>query len=162
GCQSCGAGVAFGGPESAPQPRGLGRIPAADERATGNSGGRDRDGAQAGPDRLSGAQARDDVCASESGGLRGPAEGKADQGIAAEGPPVGAGGGREDVGQCGNGNRSVSGGIKEAKRGSEVVGRRAAGRNGEREAEQPVRQSSGSGRSECAPRGTREADHFGA
>src|SRR5262249_24412168 len=36
------------------------------------------------------------------------------------------------------------------------------GRNGEREAEQPVRQSSGSGRSECAPRGSREADHFGA
>src|SRR5262249_14396582 len=59
-----------------------------------------------------------------------PDEGEADQGVAAEGPPVGAGGGREDIGQRGDGSRSAGGGIKEAKRGSGVVGRQAAGTNG--------------------------------
>src|SRR5437762_58691 len=122
GGQSCGAGVAVGGPEPAPQPRGLGRVSAAEERAAGGSGGRDGDGAQAGPDRLPGVQARDDVRASESGGVRGPDEGKAAQGVAAEGTPVGAGGSREGVGQRCNGNRSVGAGVTE-------VGQRAEGRN---------------------------------
>jgi hypothetical protein len=58
--------------------RGLGRISAADEREAGGSGGRDRDGAQGGTDRLSGFEARDDVRASEPGGLRGPDEREAD------------------------------------------------------------------------------------
>src|ERR1043166_3757843 len=93
-----GAGVALGGPESAPQPGGLGRVSTANERAPGDSSGRDRDGAQAGPDRLSGVEARHDVRASESGGVRGPDEGEADQGVAAEGTPVGPGGSRKDVG----------------------------------------------------------------
>src|SRR5262249_43101924 len=79
-----GAGVAFGGAESAPQPGGPGRVPAADEGAAGGAGGRDGDGAQAGAHRLPGAQARPDVHASESGGIRGPDEGEADQGLAAE------------------------------------------------------------------------------
>src|SRR5437773_158174 len=127
----CGAGVAFGGPESAPQPGGPGRVSAADERAAGDSGGSDRDGAQAGTDRLSGAEARDDVCASESGGVRGPDEGEADQGVEAEGTPVGAGDNREDVGQRSNGSRSIGGGVKEGKRVSEVEGQRAEGRNRE-------------------------------
>jgi hypothetical protein len=69
---------------------GLGRVSAADERAAGDSGGLDRDGAQAGADRLPGVEARDDVRASESGGVRGPDEGEADQGAQAEGTPVGA------------------------------------------------------------------------
>src|SRR5262249_34599752 len=98
GGEPCGAGVAHGGPESAPQQGGPGRVPAADERAAGGSGGLDRDGAQAGTDRLSGAQAWDAVRASESGGLRGPDEGEADQSVATEGSPVGAGDSREDVG----------------------------------------------------------------
>src|SRR6516162_10603495 len=98
GGESRGAGVARGGPESAPQPGGAGRVPAADERAAGGSGRVDGDGAQAGTDRLPGAEARADVRASESGGVRGPDEGEADQGVAAEGPPVGARGSREDVG----------------------------------------------------------------
>jgi hypothetical protein len=45
GGESSGVGVAFGGPESAPQPGGLGRVSAANERAAGGSGGIDRDGA---------------------------------------------------------------------------------------------------------------------
>src|SRR5579871_1463137 len=98
GGEPCGAGVAHGGPESAPQQGGPGRVSAADERAAGGSGGLDGDGAQAGTDRLSGVEAWDDVRASESGGLRGPDEGEADQGAKAEGTPVGAGGHREDVG----------------------------------------------------------------
>src|SRR5262249_58089988 len=57
GGESCGAGVAVGGAESAPQPGGTGRVPAADERAAGGAGGRDRDGAQAGTDRLPGVEA---------------------------------------------------------------------------------------------------------
>src|SRR4249919_964477 len=84
GGQPRGAGVAAGGPESAPQPGGAGRVPAADEGAAGGSGGLDRDGAQAGPDRLPGAQARDDVRAPGSGGVRGPDEGEAGQGAEAE------------------------------------------------------------------------------
>src|SRR5262249_46379833 len=84
GGQSRGAGVAFGGRESAPQPGGPGRVRAADEGAAGGSGGLDGDGAQAGTDRLHGAEARDDVRASEPGGLRGADEGEADQGVAAE------------------------------------------------------------------------------
>src|SRR5439155_4633651 len=99
-----GAGVADGGPEPAPQPGGPGRVPAADERAAGDAGGRDGDGAQAGTDRLPGVEARHDVRASESGGVRGPDEGKAAQGVAAEGPPVGAGSSREGIGQRCNGN----------------------------------------------------------
>src|SRR5215469_15954055 len=98
GGESRGAGVAPGGPESAPQPGGPGRVSAADEGAAGGSGGIDSDGAQAGTDRLSGVEARDDVRASESGGVRGPDEGEADQGVKAEGTPVGAGDHREDVG----------------------------------------------------------------
>ena len=43
------------------RPGSLGRISAADERAAGDSGGHNRDGAQAGADRLSGVEARDDV-----------------------------------------------------------------------------------------------------
>jgi hypothetical protein len=35
GCESCGAGVAVGGQESAPQPGGPGRVPAAHEIAAG-------------------------------------------------------------------------------------------------------------------------------
>src|SRR5262249_16849307 len=120
-------------PESAPQPGGVGRVSAADERAAGSSGGRDRDGAQAGTDRLSGLEARDDVCASKSGAVRGPDEGKADQGIAAEGTPAGAGDDREDVGQRCTSRGSLGAGITEGKRASEVMGRRAKGRNrGER------------------------------
>src|SRR5947209_20538250 len=110
GGKSGGAGVAGGGPEPAPQPGGLGRVPAADARAAGRSGGSDRDGAQAGPDRLSGVEARHDVRASEPGGVRGPDEGEADQGVEAEGTPAGAGGSREDVGQRPNGSRSVGAG----------------------------------------------------
>jgi transposase len=68
-------------------------------RAAGGSGGRDGDGAPAGADGLAGVQAREDVGASESAGGRGPEEGEADQGVAAQGPPVGAGGGRKDVGE---------------------------------------------------------------
>src|SRR6202035_3093413 len=98
GGEPCGAGAADGGPEPAPQPGGPGRVPAADERAAVGSSGRDRDGAQAGPDRLSGVEARPDVCASESRGVRGSDEGEAAQGVAAEGPPVGAGDNGEDVG----------------------------------------------------------------
>ena len=103
----------------------------------------DRDGAQAGPDRLPGVEARDDVRASESGGVRGPDEGEADQGVAAEGAPVGAGGGREDVGQRSDGGRSAGAGVKERKRESEVVGRRAEGRRARR-ASQTIRGSGGS------------------
>src|SRR5215471_12889620 len=133
GGEPCGAGVAAGGAEPAPQPGGAGRVPAADEGAAGGSGGRDRDGAQAGPDRLPGAEARDDVRASESGGVRGPSEGEADQGAEAEGPPVGAGGRREAVGQRCAGGRRAGAGVTKGKRVSEVVGRRAAARNrGER------------------------------
>src|SRR5947209_17074140 len=105
-----GAGVAFGGAEPAPQPGGPGRVSAADERAAGGSGGRDRDGAQAGTDRLPGVEARADVRASEPGGVRGADEGEANQGVAAEGTPAGAGGGREDVGQRCNGSRSAGAG----------------------------------------------------
>jgi hypothetical protein len=49
-------------------------------------------------DRLFGVEARPDVCASESGGIRGPNEGEAAQGVAAESTPVGAGDRREGVG----------------------------------------------------------------
>src|SRR5262249_4347735 len=124
GGESCGASVAVGGPEPAPQPGGPGRVPAADESAAGGSGGRDRDGAQAGTDRLSGAQARDDVRASEPGGVRGADAGEADQGVEAEGTPVGAGDHREDVGGPCNGGRSAGGGIKEGKTASAVVDER--------------------------------------
>src|SRR5262249_1103311 len=117
GSESCGAGIAFGGAEPAPQPGGPGRGPAGgekgaggaggvrggDERAAGGAGGRDRDGAQAGAGRLSGVEARDDVRAPESRGVRGADEGEADQGVAAEGTPVGAGGRREAVGERGPG-----------------------------------------------------------
>src|SRR5205823_8108548 len=120
GGEPCGAGAAVGGPEPAPQPGGPGRVPAADERAAGGAGGRDGDGAQAGTDRLSGVEARPDVRAPESGGVRGADEGEAAQGVAAEGPPAGAGGGREGVGQRCNGNRSVGAGVTE-------VGQRAEG-----------------------------------
>jgi transposase len=61
GGEPCGAGDAFGGPESTPQQVGLGRVSAAHERAAGDAGGLDRNGAQAGTDRVPGAQARDDV-----------------------------------------------------------------------------------------------------
>src|SRR5579871_209608 len=133
GGEPCGTGVAHGGPESAPQQGGPGRVPAADERAAGGSGGLDRDGAQAGTDRLSGAQARDDVRASEPGGVRGPDEGKADQGVAAEGARAGAGARREGGGRGAHGSRGIGTGVTKAKRVSEVVGRRAAARNrGER------------------------------
>src|SRR5581483_941769 len=129
--------------------------------ATGDTGGRDRDGAQAGTDRLPGVNARADVRASESGGVRGPDEGEADQGVAAEGTSVGAGDHREDVGQRCNGRGSLGAGIKERKRVSAVLGWRAEG-TGEKAGEQPVRQGNGSGRSECALRRTREKDHLGA
>src|SRR4029079_10762405 len=56
-----GASAAVGGPESAPQPGCPGWVPAADEGAAGGAGGRDRNGTQAGPDRLPGVEARDDV-----------------------------------------------------------------------------------------------------
>jgi hypothetical protein len=42
------------------------------------------------------------------------------------------------------------------------VGPKAGEGTGENEGEQPVRQGSGSGRRECAPRRTREKDHLGA
>src|SRR5262249_14196426 len=100
-------------------------------RAAGGSGGRDGDGAQAGTDRLPGAEARDDVRASESGGVRGPDEGKAAQGVAAEGAPVGAGGGREDAGQRANRSGSVGAGGKEGTGVSAVAGQRAEGNNGQ-------------------------------
>src|SRR5438105_4510979 len=50
------------------------------------------------------------ACGSESGGVRGPDEGEADQGVAAEGTPVGAGDNREDVGHRSHGSRSVGAG----------------------------------------------------
>src|SRR5437588_8798095 len=124
GGESGGAGVAVGGPEPAPQPGGPGRVPAADERAAGGAGGRDRDGAQAGTDRLSGVEARDDVRAPESGGVRGPDEGEADQGVEAEGTPAGAGGNREGVGQRRNGRHSGGAGGTGAKRGAGGLGAR--------------------------------------
>src|SRR4029453_7873746 len=99
GGEPCGAGVAFGGSESAPQQGGPGRVPAADERTAGGSSGLDGDGAQTGTDRLPGVEAWDDVRASESGGVRGSDEGEADQGVATEGTPVGAGDRREADGQ---------------------------------------------------------------
>src|SRR4051794_40211689 len=112
GGEPCGAGAAAGGPEPAPQPGGPGRVPAADERPAGGAGGRDRDGAQAGADRLPGVEARDDVRASESGGVRGPDEGEADQGVEAEGTPVGAGPRREGGGRRSGDSRSVGAGVK--------------------------------------------------
>ena len=45
---------------------------------------------------------------------------------------------------------------------SEVVARGRQEGTRENEGEQPVRQGSGSGRRECAPRRTREKDHLGA
>lgn len=57
----------------------------------GLQNGVDRDGAEAGPDRLPGVEAWHDVRASESAGVRGPDEGEAGEGVAAEGTPVGAG-----------------------------------------------------------------------
>src|SRR5262249_60439731 len=98
GSESCGAGVAVGGPEPAPQPGGAGWVPAADEGAAGGPGGLDGDGAQAGTDRLPGVEAWADVRASESGGVRGADEGGADQGGAAEGGAGGTGNRREDGG----------------------------------------------------------------
>jgi transposase len=47
-------------------------------KGAGSSGGSDRNRAQTGTDRLPGVEARDDVRASESGGVRGPDEGEAD------------------------------------------------------------------------------------
>src|SRR5262249_42751261 len=120
------------------------------------------DGAQAGTDRLPGAQAWDDVRASESGGVRGPDEGQAGQGAAAEGAPVGAGGNREDVGRRCNGSRSAGGGGKTGKRISAGVGRRGRGGRGQDEGRQTVSQVSGPGRERCARRRTRENDHLGA
>jgi transposase len=70
----------------------------ADERAAGEPGGGDRDGAQAGADRLPGAEARPDVRAEESGGVRSPDEAEAAQGAEAAGAPAGPGGGREGAG----------------------------------------------------------------
>src|SRR5262249_29212126 len=64
-------------------------------------------GAQIGADRLPGAEARDDLRASEPGGIPGPDEGQAGQGPEAEGSSVGAGGHREGVG----GGRGGRGGI---------------------------------------------------
>src|SRR6516164_9209251 len=113
GGESCGAGVTSGGPESAPQPGGLGRVPAAHESAARGPGGCDRNGAQAGTDRLPSVEARADVRASESGGVRGPNEGEAAQGVEAEGTPVGAGDNRENVGRRSNGSRRFGAGIKE-------------------------------------------------
>src|SRR5207245_125998 len=71
-----GAGAAGGSPGPAPQQGCVGRVPAADEGAAGGSGGPDRDGAQAGPDRLPGVEARDDVRAPGPGGVRGADEGE--------------------------------------------------------------------------------------
>src|SRR5262249_14775032 len=122
GGQSRGAGVASGGPESAPQPGGPGRLSTADERAAGGAGGRDRGGAQTSTHRLSGVEARDDVRGAEPGGVRGPDEGEADQGAQAEGTPVGTGNQREDVGWPCPGGRSAGGGIKEGRTASAVVG----------------------------------------
>src|SRR5947209_14818475 len=78
-----GAGVASGGAESAPQPGGSGRVPAADESPAGGAGGGDGDGARAG------VEARPDVRAEEPGGIRRPDEGEAAKGVEAEGAPVG-------------------------------------------------------------------------
>src|SRR5262249_4586723 len=135
---------------------------AADERAAGGSGGRDRDGAQTGTDRLPGAQARDDVRASESGGVRGADEGQADQGVAAEGTPVGAGGSREAVGQRGHGSRSVGARVKRGSGDRKWWASRRRGGTGKHEGEQPVRPVRGPGRTQCAPSRTRERDHLGA
>src|SRR5262249_42710363 len=135
---------------------------AADERAAGGSGGRDRDGAQTGTDRLPGAQARDDVRASESGGVRGADEGQADQGVAAEGTPVGAGGSRGDVGQRAHGSRSVG---ARGKRGSGDRGRggiRRRGGTGKREGGRPARPGRGTGREQRAPRRTLARAPLGA
>ena len=104
-----------------------------------------------------------DVRASESGGVRGPDEGEADQGVAAEGTPVGAGGSREDVGQRSNGSRSVG---RRDKGGEEGI--RSGGPEGGDEEQARTRRSSQSdrpvaaGRRACAPRRTRERDHLGA
>src|SRR5262249_50043320 len=76
---------------------------------------------------LPGAEARDDVRASEPAGVRGADEGEADQGAEAEGTPVGAGGSREDAGQRRNGSRSAGAGIKEHKGGSAVADLRVEG-----------------------------------
>src|SRR5262249_21526014 len=56
---------------------------------------------------------------------------EADQGVAAEGPPVGAGGSRDAAGQrCTGGRRAGTGG-EEDRRGSAAVAHRAEGRNRE-------------------------------
>jgi hypothetical protein len=130
------------------------RVPAADERPAGGAGGRDRDGAQAGPHRLPGAEARDDVRASESGGVRGPDEGEAGQGVAAEGTSAGAGRRRDNVGERAAGSRRVGAGVKKRKRESD------GGPEGDVRRE-PVRQVSGPGRTRCAPRRTRDKDPLG-
>src|SRR5262249_43644875 len=161
GGEPCGAGVAHGGPESAPQQGGPGRVPAADERAAGGSSGLDRDGAQAGTDRLSGVGAWHDGCVADSGGLRVPDAGEADQGVATEGTPVGAGGHREDVGRRGHGSRSSGAGIDERRRGSEPIPqgrRRLPGKNKDA---YPFRSLSRSGRRACAPGRTRNGDDLG-
>src|SRR5262249_13699403 len=54
-------------------------------------------------------------------------EGEADQGVEAEGTPVGVGGHREDIGGRCNGGRNTGAGIKERKRLSESAQQRGAG-----------------------------------
>src|SRR5262249_37346211 len=139
---------------------GLGRVSTAHERPAGDAGGLDRDGAQASTDRLPGTQARHDVRASESGAVRGRDEGEADQGVEAEGTPVGAGGHRED-GECSNASRSPGRGIKERKRVSEPI-RQSRRRPTEKNTDEyPFRKPSGYGRRACAPRRTRNGDDLG-
>src|SRR5262249_41625316 len=121
GGEPCGAGVAGGGSGPAQQQGCVGWVPAADEGAAGGPGGLDGDGAQAGADRLPGAEARDDVRPAGPGGVRGADEGEAGQGVAAEGAAVGAGGGREAAGQRSDGNRGAGAGVRKG-RGERPVG----------------------------------------
>src|SRR5262249_53782126 len=143
------------------QPGSPGRVPAADERAAGGSGGLGGDGAQAGTHRLSGAQGWDDVRASESGGLRGPDGGEADQGLKEEGTPLEAGSHREDVGKRGHGSRRSGAGIDERKRGSEPIPQSRRRLPGKKKDAYPFRTLSRSGRRACARRRTRDGDDLG-
>src|SRR5262249_40914719 len=115
-----------------------------------------RDGAQAGADRLPGVAARPDVRAPEPGGVRGPDEGEATQGVAAEGAPAGTGRRREGGGGRSGGSPRGGAGGKGGEGGQEGEG------GGEGEEGEPVRQVWSPGRAPCAPRRTRANDHLAA